>query len=253
MDDLVHLASEIIPKVAVRPDRHKVTAIPDARTVRYYIQQGIVDRPHGLAGPSALYGYKHMLQLVAVKILQSQYLPIRRIKEMLQGLDASALEERVQAWTAAGAPAIMGGGATIKALTISPPPAAPAPPEVPPPDPLPRTFGENRPAGTPGSAGPSWVPRLQMRARVRHEESSKPSGEPEHLVDSLMERSLRLEQASRQAEGGSGWSRLELHPGIELHVRHGIQLPQSPSFFSALASSLRVILQQMARPGTPKP
>jgi len=68
IDDLVHLAAEIIPQVAGRQDRHKVTAIPDSRTVRYYIHEGLVDRPHGTSGSSALYGYRHLLQLVAVKV-----------------------------------------------------------------------------------------------------------------------------------------------------------------------------------------
>jgi hypothetical protein len=41
-----------------------------------------------------------------------------------------------------------------------------------------------------------------------------------------------------------------LHPGIELHVREGATLPESPSFLSALASRLRAILA--GRAGTKK-
>ena len=80
LDDLVHAAAEVIPQLANRPDHGRATAIPDARTVRYYIQQGLVDRPHGSAGTAALYGYRHLLQLVAVKVLQGGMPPSSKAK-----------------------------------------------------------------------------------------------------------------------------------------------------------------------------
>src|SRR2546428_4630117 len=101
IDDLVHTAAEIIPFVAGPQERHKVTELPDPRTVRYYIQEGVVDRPHATSGSSALYGYRHLLQLVAIKVLQSLYLPIRRIRLEIKDLTNAQLEERLDAWSGA--------------------------------------------------------------------------------------------------------------------------------------------------------
>jgi DNA-binding transcriptional MerR regulator len=263
IDDLVHLAAEVIPQVAGRQDRHKVTAIPDTRTLRYYIHEGLVDRPHGTTGPSALYGYRHLLQLVAVKVLQSHYLPIRRIREVLQTLDTPALEERLQAWGQAIAPeatntseatVLSGSEPRSSESTVAEPPVARLP--------IPKLRLDRHPGGTrdhlrslearpsrgSGAAGLPWAPRSVARAPSGSiEEPPSPAKEPEHLVDSLLDRSMLLERATRKADPGAGWSRFELHPGVELHVRHGIDLPQSPSFFSALASRLRAILQQLGR------
>jgi hypothetical protein len=273
IDDLVHLAAEVIPQVAGRQDRHKVTAIPDTRTLRYYIHEGLVDRPHGTTGPSALYGYRHLLQLVAVKVLQSHYLPIRRIREVLQTLDTPALEERLQAWGQAIAPeathtseatALPGSKPPSSESTVGPIVAEPPVARLP----IPKLRPDRRPGSTRDllrslEAGPSrgsgaaslpWSPRSEVRAPSgRIEEPSPPAKEPEHLVDSLLDRSMLLERATRKADPGAGWSRFELHSGIELHVRHGVDLPQSPSFFSALASRLRAILQQLGREAPEKP
>ena len=95
---LVNLAAETIQRVAGPQERHKVTEVPDARTVRYYIQEGLVDRPHGFSGPTSLFGYRQLPQLLAIKVLQSRFLPIRRIKEEIQNLDNDELESRVESW-----------------------------------------------------------------------------------------------------------------------------------------------------------
>ena len=50
----------------------------------------------------------------------------------------------------------------------------------------------------------------------------------------------------RSSAEPQGWQRYELHPGVELHVREGAELPASPSFLSTLASRLRAILSRKA-------
>ncbi len=95
LDELVSLAAEVIPKVTGPQLRQRVSEIPDVRTVRYYIQQGLVDRPLGSEGPAALYGFRHLLQLVAIKVLQGHFLPIRAIKEALGKVETAELENRL--------------------------------------------------------------------------------------------------------------------------------------------------------------
>ena len=52
------------------------------RTVRYYIQIGLVDRPAGV-GRGAHYGPRHAEQLVAIKKWQAAGLSLERIRELL--------------------------------------------------------------------------------------------------------------------------------------------------------------------------
>ncbi len=60
-----------------------------ARTVRYYIQMGLVDRPDG-QNRGARYAVRHVEQLLTIKKWQTAGLSLDRIRELLHG-DESAL------------------------------------------------------------------------------------------------------------------------------------------------------------------
>ena len=51
------------------------------RTVRYYMQVGLVDRPHG-ARRGAWYGHGHLEQLLAVRRWQQAGLSLERIRQL---------------------------------------------------------------------------------------------------------------------------------------------------------------------------
>jgi DNA-binding transcriptional MerR regulator len=53
------------------------------RTVRYYIQEGLVDRPEGM-GKGAYYTERHVEQLLLVRKWQQAGLPLDRIAEVLK-------------------------------------------------------------------------------------------------------------------------------------------------------------------------
>lgn len=57
------------------------------RTVRYYIQIGLVDRPEGETR-AARYGARHLEQLLLVKKWTAAGLSLERIRELLRGEDA---------------------------------------------------------------------------------------------------------------------------------------------------------------------
>jgi DNA-binding transcriptional MerR regulator len=81
---------------------HRVSSVPDARTIRYYTTLGLLDRPR-MDGRQARYGRRHVLQLLAVKALQGASMPLSEIQSRLYGrsdaeltaLLASLSEERV--------------------------------------------------------------------------------------------------------------------------------------------------------------
>ena len=63
----------------------RVRAVPDRRAIRWYTTIGLVDRPLAYQGRTALYGPRHLLQLVAVKRLQAKGLPLVAIQQELAG------------------------------------------------------------------------------------------------------------------------------------------------------------------------
>ena len=54
------------------------------RTVRYYIQKGLVDRPEGI-GKGAFYSHAHLEQLLAIRKWKAAGLSLERIQDILTG------------------------------------------------------------------------------------------------------------------------------------------------------------------------
>jgi DNA-binding transcriptional MerR regulator len=69
----------------------RVRAVPDRRAIRWYTTIGLIDRPVAHRGRTALYGPRHLLQLVAVKRLQAKGLPLVAIQRELAGATDSQL------------------------------------------------------------------------------------------------------------------------------------------------------------------
>ncbi len=57
------------------------------RTVRYYIQAGLVDRPSG-STRAAAYGGKHLEQLLLIKKWTTAGVSLERIRDLLHGAEA---------------------------------------------------------------------------------------------------------------------------------------------------------------------
>jgi len=96
LEGLAAAAAKLVPELVGRQTRYKVTDVPDLRTLRFYMTEGLLDGPLSYEGGCARFGYRHVLQVIAIKKLQSEYLPIRKIREMLSGLDDRALDRMVR-------------------------------------------------------------------------------------------------------------------------------------------------------------
>ncbi len=70
---------------------NRVSDLPDVRTVRYYTSLGLLDRPQ-IVGRQGIYGRRHILQLLAIKALQTLQLPLQEIQNKLFGLSDAELE-----------------------------------------------------------------------------------------------------------------------------------------------------------------
>jgi hypothetical protein len=93
LDELVRRAARALATSDVRAPNGRVTELPDARVIRWYATKGIVDRPSGTRGRSALYGPRHLLQIVAVKRLQARGLSLAEIQARLAGATDATLRQ----------------------------------------------------------------------------------------------------------------------------------------------------------------
>jgi DNA-binding transcriptional MerR regulator len=77
---LSHLA-KLIPFFVKKQVRHKVVDIPGVRTIRFYHQRGLID-PAFRSGRQATYSYRHIVQILVVKLLQTENLNLKKIAEI---------------------------------------------------------------------------------------------------------------------------------------------------------------------------
>ncbi|HEY7315139.1 MAG TPA: MerR family transcriptional regulator [Gemmataceae bacterium] len=71
----------------------RVREVPDVRTIRFYTTRSLIDRPAQMRGRTALYGERHLLQLVAIKRLQAKGLTLAEIQVQVVGQSNRRLRE----------------------------------------------------------------------------------------------------------------------------------------------------------------
>ena len=84
----------LVDAAGLRPTNASARAAPSARSVRFYVSHGLLDRPEG-AGTAATYGYRHFLQLLAIKIRQREGQTLEAIKREMKDVTGDALERRI--------------------------------------------------------------------------------------------------------------------------------------------------------------
>jgi DNA-binding transcriptional MerR regulator len=91
MDELVERVREALAAEYSGAPNGRVRDLPDRRAIRWYTTTGLVDRPLGMRGRTALYGPRHLLQLVALKRRQAEGRTLAEIQAELAGADDEAL------------------------------------------------------------------------------------------------------------------------------------------------------------------
>ena len=97
----------LVDAAGIRPTNASARVAPSARSVRFYVANGLLDRPEG-AGTAATYNYRHLLQLLAIKIRQREGATLDVIKKEMKEFAGDTLERRVASSLAAAL------GATIE-------------------------------------------------------------------------------------------------------------------------------------------
>ncbi len=90
----------LVDAAGVRPTNASARAAPSARSIRFYVANGLLERPDG-TGTAATYNYRHFLQLLAIKIRQREGVTLDTIKKEMKEFTGDALERRVASSLAA--------------------------------------------------------------------------------------------------------------------------------------------------------
>ena len=91
LPEFAQTGERILSQLALEQERGTVTSVPDERTIRYYLSEGLIESPGEKQGTASVFGYLNLLQLVAVK-LQAEHLPIRKIRELVADKSEQELE-----------------------------------------------------------------------------------------------------------------------------------------------------------------
>jgi DNA-binding transcriptional MerR regulator len=129
LNELVEEAAAQLARVPA-PENGQVRAVPDERNLRYYTTLGLLDRPTAMRGRTALYGPRHLAQVVAIKRLQSSGKSLAEIQTILSSIDDATLTRLsgVSVPRSERAPTRGAFWRTPTAASAPPPEPAPAPP-----------------------------------------------------------------------------------------------------------------------------
>lgn len=101
--DLATLAAAMLASSGVRPVNAAAQPLPNERTIRFYVTRGLVAPPDG-RGTAATYSYRHLLQVLTIKLRQMEGATLAAIAKELAEQTGDILERRVAAVLGAGLP-----------------------------------------------------------------------------------------------------------------------------------------------------
>ena len=101
--DLAALAGGILDASGVVPVNAAARARPSERTIRFYVARGLVSPPDG-RGTAAVYSYRHLLQVLAIKLRQMEGATLESMLKEFAGLTGDLIERRAASALGPGLP-----------------------------------------------------------------------------------------------------------------------------------------------------
>ncbi len=196
LPEFAQVCERIMSDLDLEQARGTVTAVPDERTIRYYLAEGLIQPPEEKQGTASVFGYLNLLQLVAVKKLQAEHFPIRKIRELVAGKKEQQLE------------------------------------------------------GLLGIGGQSSQKSSANEARRYLESLLTPSSQAtpaEPLRSGASAKQMSATPTRPEPEGTGSWQRLEIEPGLELHIRSDYSPPTSSATTRSLAERIRGVISRYWR------
>lgn len=92
--DLAAVAAAVLEASDVVPLNAAARARPTERTIRFYVTRGLVSAPEG-RGTAAVYGYRHLLQVLAIKLRQMEGATLDTLSAEFAGMTGDVIERRV--------------------------------------------------------------------------------------------------------------------------------------------------------------
>jgi DNA-binding transcriptional MerR regulator len=87
----------------VVPVNAAARARPSERTIRFYVARGLVSPPDG-RGTAAVYSYRHLLQVLAIKLRQMEGATLESMHKEFDGLTGDLIERRAATALGPGLP-----------------------------------------------------------------------------------------------------------------------------------------------------
>jgi len=101
--DLAALAGGILDASGVVPVNAAARARPSERTIRFYVARGLVSPPDG-RGTAAVYSYRHLLQVLAIKLRQMEGATLDAMLKEFAGMTGDLIERRAASALGPGLP-----------------------------------------------------------------------------------------------------------------------------------------------------
>jgi DNA-binding transcriptional MerR regulator len=92
LPEFARVGGQILAELQLEQQRGTVSSVPDERTIRYYLAEGLIQTPEEKQGTASVFSYLNLLQLLTVKKLQAEHLPIRKIRELVADKSEPDLE-----------------------------------------------------------------------------------------------------------------------------------------------------------------
>jgi DNA-binding transcriptional MerR regulator len=224
--ELAAHAARILAESGPVQERGPVSDLPDERTVRYYLAEGLISPAEEKQGTASIFGYLHLLQLLVVKSLQAEHLPIRKIRELVSGRSERELEKLLGKSDVAGAGSKNEAMSYLEKLLIGSTQAS-----------RPAQATRLRAPSPPASALPPPPPPL-------------PPAAPSQASPRVGYTSLLPGRATGPLPGateGGTWERFEVEPGLELHIRGDYRPPQEAKGLRRLAQLVLRIIEAYSK------
>lgn len=120
IDELAEAAATLLNRLGVRASDGRVASALDARGIRYYQTIGIVDHPLRYDGRQAVFGFRHLIQLLAAKRLQQEGQALQLIQQSLSGCPTPVLEQALETvLSGPGQPRVRGTAASAAPLMVA--------------------------------------------------------------------------------------------------------------------------------------
>jgi len=202
LPEFARIGERILAEMNWEQERGTVTSLPDERTIRYYLAEGLIQPPEERQGTASVFGYLNLLQLLTVKKLQAEHLPIRKIRELVAGKS----EEELETLLGVGSPAAGKKGRETEA----------------------KRYLESL-------LTPSMHDQFEAKMSRR--------------VEPPRAKQMPPTQAAPMQEDDAlaSWQRVEIEPGLELHIRSDYAPPTSSARTKGLADKIRSVISRFWR------